>query len=207
MLNFLQNIYGQQTSRVRTMFGLTQPYSISLGVRQGCVLSPTLFNIFINDIIEEPSWEGIVITRDQFCPKLNGLMYADDVIFLANLEAEIIKAADHVTQWCIKWKMTANIKKCGFMCIKSPGMYAEITSLYPKIKILGKPVPVVKKYKYLGVWLDTKLSFKDHREVHLEKCENLLYKEMCKLTNRKLSFWAKLKLIKETFIPHVSMGR
>jgi len=191
------------------MFGLTDPYKISIGVRQGCVFSPTLFNIFINDLIDDPSWNSLMVSRTnpyESSPALEALLYADDVIFACNLEQDLINAADHVTEWCIKWKMTANIKKCGLMCVKSPRMIAECPLMYKKVKILNKPVPIVTEYKYLGLWLDKKLSWKEHREYHLEKSENLFYKELGKLSNKKLSFWSKLRLIKETFIPMFLWG-
>ena len=47
-INILSSMYSCVTARVKTPAGLTNPFPIEIGTRQGCNLSPTLFNLFLN---------------------------------------------------------------------------------------------------------------------------------------------------------------
>jgi len=65
------------------------------GVRQGCPMSPILFNILMSDIEEEMgkiSWEGIKLGER----KIYSLAYADDVVLIAEKEEEMKKWGKYV---------------------------------------------------------------------------------------------------------------
>lgn len=59
ILRRLQNIYEETTVMVRTKNGLTEKFATKKGVRQGCVSSPLLFNVYIADIDKEMCNRGI----------------------------------------------------------------------------------------------------------------------------------------------------
>ena len=66
---------------VKLTSGLTQPFVTTQGVKQGCVLSPLIFNMFINDLPEQfdDLCDPVVISDH----KLQALMFADDVMVLS----------------------------------------------------------------------------------------------------------------------------
>ena len=78
---FVILMYSKVSSSVKLHSGLSPPFESLVGVKQGCNLSPTLFNIFVNDIPEffYSSCEPVQLTG---C-SLNCLLYADDLIFLS----------------------------------------------------------------------------------------------------------------------------
>ena len=85
----LRNIYIGQEATVRTGHGATDWFQIGKGVRQGCILSPCLFNLYTEHIMRnavlEEAQAGIKIARRN----INNLRYADDATLMAESEEEL----------------------------------------------------------------------------------------------------------------------
>ena len=85
----LRNLYSGQEATVRTVHGTTDWFQIGKGVRQGCILSPCLFNFYAEYImknagLEEPQGGIKAVGRN-----INNLRYADDTTLMAGSEEEI----------------------------------------------------------------------------------------------------------------------
>ena len=82
----LRNLYAGQEATVRTGHGTTDWFQIGKGVRQGCLLSPCLFNFYAEYIMRNTGLEeaqaGIKMARRN----INNLRYADDTTLLAESE-------------------------------------------------------------------------------------------------------------------------
>ena len=113
-VKYLKAYYSEQSTKVRTKYGYSEDFRIAKGVRQGDILSPLLFTIFINDLLTNTNWDGV---DAGFMEELRGLLYADDVAILAKSLPELRKAAEHITRWCQKWKMNIGPAKCAVMKI------------------------------------------------------------------------------------------
>ena len=85
----LRNLYAGQEATVRTGHGTTDWFQIGKGVRQGCILSPCLFNLYAEYIIRNAGLEkaqaGIKIAGRNS----NNLRYADDPTLMAESEEEL----------------------------------------------------------------------------------------------------------------------
>ena len=83
---FLRNLSAGQEATVRTGHGRTDWFQIGKGVRQGCILSPCLFNLYAEYIMRIPGLEeaqaGIKIARRN----INNLRYTDDTILMAKVK-------------------------------------------------------------------------------------------------------------------------
>ena len=85
----LENLYAGQEATVRTGHGTTDWFQIGKGMRQGCILSPCLFNLYAEYIMRNAGLEeaqaGIKIARRS----INNLRYADNTTFIAENEEEL----------------------------------------------------------------------------------------------------------------------
>ena len=85
----LRNLYEGQEATVRTGHGTTDWFPIGKGVRQGCILSPCLFNLYAEYIMRntwlEEAQAGIKITGRN----INNLRHADDTTLTAESEEEL----------------------------------------------------------------------------------------------------------------------
>ena len=85
----LRNLYAGQEATVRTGHETTDWFQIGKGVRQDCILSPCLFNLYAGSIMRNAGLEeaqaGIKIARRN----INNLRYADDTTLLAESEEEL----------------------------------------------------------------------------------------------------------------------
>ena len=85
----LRNLYAGQEATVRTGHGTTDWFPVGKGVRQGCILSPCLFNFHAEYIMRNTGLEeaqaGIKISRRN----INNLRYADDTTLMAESEEEL----------------------------------------------------------------------------------------------------------------------
>ena len=82
----LRNLYVGQEATVRTGHGTTDWFQIGKGVRQGCILSPCLFNLYVEYLMGNAGLDeaqaGIKIARRN----INNLRYADDITLMAESE-------------------------------------------------------------------------------------------------------------------------
>ena len=89
LTSLLRNLYAGQEATVRTGHGTTDRFQIGKGVRQGCILSPCLFNFYAEYIMRNAGLEeaqaGIKISGRN----INNLRYADDTTLMAEGEEEL----------------------------------------------------------------------------------------------------------------------
>ena len=89
LTSLLRNVYAGQEATVRTGHGTTDWFHIGKGVRQGCILSPYLFNLYAEYIMQnarlDEAQAGIKIARRN----INNLRYADDTTLMAESEEEL----------------------------------------------------------------------------------------------------------------------
>ena len=111
----LRNLYAGQEATVRTGHGTTDWFQIGNGVRQGCILSPYLFNFYAKYIIRNPGLDeaqaGIKIARRS----INNLRYADDTTLMAESEEELKSLLMKVKEESEKVGLKLNIQKTKIM--------------------------------------------------------------------------------------------
>ena len=79
----LRNLYASQEATVRTGHGTTDQFQIGKGVRQGCILSPCLFNFYAEYIMRNAGLDEAQAGIKIAARNINNLRYADDTILMA----------------------------------------------------------------------------------------------------------------------------
>jgi len=84
-------------------------FEVLSGVRQGDSLSPSMFGLFINDLADHIKHlnKGIQVGNDT----VSILLYADDMVFLAETEDNLQEMLHGLHEWTNKWRMSVNISK------------------------------------------------------------------------------------------------
>ena len=141
----------------------SNPFYLNEGLPQGSAISPLLFLLFINDITEH--------TMGGATPSL----FADDTAIwieavkdrektIKRMQANI----NGISEWAKKWKMVLNSDKTQVMVITTGKNDSKWT---PNLKLDGKTLEVVKEYRFLGVIIDSKLTFTPHLKKVIAKCK------------------------------------
>ena len=111
LICLLRNLYAGQEATVRTAHGTTDWFQIEKGVRQGCILSPCLFNFYAEYIMRNAGLEetqaGIKISGRN----INNLRYADDTTLMAESEEEFKTLLMKVKEVSEKVGLKLNIHK------------------------------------------------------------------------------------------------
>jgi hypothetical protein len=157
-------MYSKVQARLKTENGYTESFPISVGTRQGCNLSPSLFNCFINDIPE--MLDNINANQPSLCDKkISCLMYADDLVLMSKSSQGLSKLLKGVENYCNKWQLTVNTDKTKVLVARK--RKTDLNSWY----IYGKKIEVVKSFCYLGFEIDDKGCLKKAIErLHSKAC-------------------------------------
>ena len=83
---------------------VTDWFDVSCGLRQGCCLSPLLFNLFINDLALRIKALGKDVHVDD--QHVSILLYADDVVLMADNAQNLQSMFDLLNDWCLANKMS-----------------------------------------------------------------------------------------------------
>ena len=111
LICLLRNLYAGQEATVRTGHGTTDWFQIGKGVRQGCILSPCLFNLYAEYIMRSA---GLDEAQGGIKRNINNLRYADDTTLMAESE-ELKSLLVKVKEESEKVGLKLNIQKTKIM--------------------------------------------------------------------------------------------
>ena len=134
--------------KLNTGLGVTNTFPVNNGLKQGCKLSTSMFNIYIYDLCCEINnlQCGVKIGES----RVSILMYADDIVLISNSAIRLQKMLDCLSQWCKKWRMSLNENKTKIIHFRK-----KITRRGNFIfKCCDKVIQYTCNYKYLGLWFN-----------------------------------------------------
>ena len=150
-------------------------------VPQGSILEPLLFLMYMNDFTQ---------SSDFFSMRL----FADDTSLTASaknideLLLKINKELPNIYDWLCANKLTLNLRKTKYL-IFQPRQKVDYKIL-PPLSIAGQCLEQVSKIKYLGIYIDSHLSWHDHIDFvcKVSKNINIIYYDRNKKLSRKSMF-------------------
>ena len=139
---------------------MSETRTIDLGVPQGSILGPLLFNVYVNSL-------STAVTKSEL------ILYADEAVLVvaASTSQELTDAFRHdfnqISNWYINNKLTVNVKKTKLMPSGSKTMLSSFNDF--RFSADKEQVNRVSSFNYLGVVLDEKWNWKMHVNSLLQK--------------------------------------
>ena len=144
--NTIKNIYRDDKACLKINNKITDSFDVNQGVKQGCILSPLLFNIFMSDLPKLLD-EDLVTTYPN--PKHPScLIWADDIIMLSETEEGLNKLLKSLEKYCEKNDLVVNLDKTKCMIFNRTGKLIRKNFYFNDLKL-----ETVRSFKYLGLLL------------------------------------------------------
>ena len=152
-LLILMSWYDNLMCKVRWCNAFSSPYRILAGVKQGGIMSPPLYNVYVDDLILEIKKRGVGCTVGKLFAGI--LIHADDIALLSPSMAALQAMLDICTKYGLEWDICFNASKTKALVI-GPGFKMEPFDL----SLSSSKVEWTSKVKYLGLLIE---SFKKFR--------------------------------------------
>ena len=186
-INLIASLYWNQKAAIRIEDQLSDHTKIQRGVRQGCVLSPYLFNIYTEFIFRESEdLEGVSINGKN----INNLRYADDTVLLAESKDDLQILTNNVRHYSKQSGLDMNVKKTKTMVIsRDIGTRANIS-------IDNEELEQVEEFKYLGQTITADAKTEKEIKIRIGIAKSRFQELKIVLTNRRISQELRLRLVK-----------
>lgn len=165
MVSIIEKIYSNTQSAVWNGRELSEYFETTKGVKQGCLLSPLLFALYVNDLHE-------FIEGGLFVENINIrlLLYADDIVFLADDIKVLQKMIDNLEIYCKMWSLEVNLAKSEIMVFRNGGKLSK----YERWMYNGREIKISNEFKYLGVVFTPKMKFNKHVQTRNNEAKNAI---------------------------------
>ena len=130
-------MYNQSSCSVMVNGKMTEWFDVVVGVRQGCLLSPGLFNLFLEFVMEDVRKLDSGVQMGNMC--INNIRYADDTTLVEQIFEKLQISTDTMEKACSKWGMKINAAKCRVM-----------TDERQNITLNGANIDKAEKFTFLG---------------------------------------------------------
>lgn len=161
LVNLIRNMYTKTSQALKINGELSRIFRTYRGVPQGCILSPSLFNLFINDLpdIFDSNCDPVLLNHS----KINCLLYADDLILFSDSSIGLQNCLDRLSEYTKQWDLKVNLKKTKIMVFQGNGRRVD-----SPFSLGNQNIAHTKSYKYLGTIISDTGNFKLN-EINLKK--------------------------------------
>ena len=143
LFNIIRHIYTTDKACVKLGQSRSDFFSLDIGVRQGCILSPLLFNLFISDLAKKFDNMGDKVQLGS--RGINSLFWADDLVLFAKTKEGLDSILKTLEGYCNENYLMINTKKTQCMIFNKSGRLIS-----RPFYLNGVKLEMVRSYKYLG---------------------------------------------------------
>jgi hypothetical protein len=208
---WLKSFLSNRTICVNTQGTLSSSCSISAGVPQGSVLSPTLFLVFINDIVECRSGCDIRLWADDITVHPHQLVSDQKRRNSFIGQAQLSLTLGSLQSWASKWRMTFNVKKSCIVFFEkqhtSSSTLSSTLQQHPKFLFCNECLPERDSARYLGVIFHKHMKWSYHLDHILPKVRYAVHR-ICNIIRKDQppTLPAICELVKTLVHPIISYG-
>ena len=225
LLSIIRALHENSTAAVRTYGKISDKFPVTCGVRQGCVLAPTLFNLYfdvaIHMALDEHRQEekGIKLAYlhdaelvgNRKILKLESLVtdleYADDMVLLADNWSDLTTMLDSLSTCCKKLGLTISCKKTKTLAVLPPNS-PDALSPVPIHHIPGaEPIEVVSHFQYLGSIVQNDCGM--DKEISSRICKaSAAFQSLSRILwyQRKIKTSTKVRVLNSVILPTLLYG-
>ena len=208
VLDILRDLYDKTKLCVKHNMTRSHLFTSNIGLLQGENLSPILFSMFLNDFKSflgayDVSLSTPIHTAQNFGMEdiqmymyLFLLLYADDMVLLAETPADLQRALNGLSEYCKKWGLTVNVDKTKVL-IFSKGKTRNI----PAFSLDEQDVEVVWDYAYLGVLFNYNNKFQKAQRKQCTAGNRAMFSLLRKCRELNLPIDIQIELFEKCVIP------
>nr|KAG5698293.1 hypothetical protein BaRGS_016995 [Batillaria attramentaria] len=141
-VNIIQQLYEDATCQVIHDGKLTEPFTVRTGVRQGCILSPTIFLMVVDWVMRQATDGKRTGIQWTFSKQLEDLDFADDIALLSHKQQDAQEKLNRVAEEAEKTGLKINISKTEVMRVNH--------KQHNPIQLHQEDIKEVDKFTYLG---------------------------------------------------------
>ena len=118
--NIIKHLYADDTAVIKVNNKISKPFRTNRGLRQGCVLSPLLFNLYMSEFTDQINDcpDKVELTADT---ELGGILWADDILLLSESEKGLREMLLKLESFCHLNKLNVNVDKTKCMIFNKAG--------------------------------------------------------------------------------------
>ena len=206
LLKAVRSFYMSSRACVRVGNGVSDWFEVKVGLRQGCVMSPWLFNMYMDGVVREVNARVLgrgleLVDRSGGLWEVNQLLFADDTALVADSEEKLKRLVSEFGRVCERRKLRVNVAKSKVMRCTRNMDRGKLN-----VKLNGDLLEEVESFKYLGSHIavgggvETEVNF---RVKEASKCLGGMKRVM---RNRYLGMDAKRRLYEGVIVPTVLYG-
>lgn len=221
-VNLIRQFHDNMTGQVLSGGDLSEPFNISNGVKQGCVLAPILFNLFFTCVLNHATsdldlgvylryrLDGSVFDLRRLSARTKTVerlileaLFADDCALMAHKESDLQLIVDKFAEAARLFGLTISLGKTEVLFQPSP----TSASQPPSISIEGTQLKTVEKFKYLGSTISNDGSLDNEISARICKASQALGRLRTRVLNqRSIRSSTKLKVYRAVVLTSLLYG-